>query len=81
MAIVDQIKNDPIPKELAFSPEEYAAPVAHVQANMAKQSLDLIITSLRPNLGYRTGYDTSLASAYAIGLVAAEGAVWIHCVE
>jgi Xaa-Pro dipeptidase len=81
MALVDQIKNDPIPRELAFAPEEYAARVARVQTSMARQGLDLVILSLRPNLGYLTGYDTALASAYAIGLVPAEGPVWIHCAE
>ena len=61
MALVDQIRNDPIPRELAFAPEEYAARVARVQASMARQGLDLVILSLRPNLAYLTGYDTSLA--------------------
>lgn len=81
MALVDQIKANPLPRELAFPQEEYRQRVTKVQKLMAERGVDLLVTTVRPNLGYLTGYDTSLASAYATGIVPADGPVFVHCAE
>jgi Xaa-Pro aminopeptidase len=81
MDLIGALKKDPLPKELAFSRAEYDTRVKKVQGMMAEQGLDLHLVSNTPNLGYLTGYDTTMPSGYTVGVVPADGPVWLHCSE
>ena len=81
MDLIAEIRKNPIPKELAFERAEYAARVAKVQASMAEAGLDVLLISNTGNLGYLTGYDTSMPPGYTVGILPADGEVALHCSE
>jgi Xaa-Pro aminopeptidase len=81
MDLISEIRRDPIAKELAFARAEYAERVAKVQRRMADAGLDLLLISNTGNLGYLTGYDTSMPPGYTVGILPVDGEVGLHCSE
>ncbi|MFP6741090.1 MAG: Xaa-Pro peptidase family protein, partial [Alphaproteobacteria bacterium] len=71
----------PLPRELAFDESEYAARVANTQARMAEDGIDVLLVSSTPNLGYLTGYDSTMSGGYTIGILESTGDVALHCSE
>jgi Xaa-Pro aminopeptidase len=69
MKIVDVLKKDPLKKELSFPVAEYQRRVKATQKNMKDKGIDYLIISMTPNLGYLTGYDTTMPSGYTIGIL------------
>jgi Xaa-Pro aminopeptidase len=67
--------------ELAFSAGEYATRVARVRQRMADAGLDVLLISNTGNLGYLTGYDTTMPPGYTVGILPAEGDFELHCSE
>ena len=81
MELLDELRNKPYAPDLPFPVSEYRRRVANAQTAMAAQGLDIHLISITPNLGYLTGYDTSMPSGYAVGLLPAKGEVGLHCSE
>ncbi len=81
MDLVQTLKQNPEPKELAFPLEEYQKRVSAAQSSMQGQGIDVLIISITPNLGYLTGYDTTMPSGYTIGILEQTGSVRLHCSE
>ncbi|MBS0563270.1 MAG: aminopeptidase P family protein, partial [Proteobacteria bacterium] len=81
MDLVSILKKDPLPKELAFPVAEYQKRVAATQNLMRAQGIDFLIISMTPNLGYLTGYDTTMPSGYTIGILGQSGNVRLHASE
>ena len=81
MDIIKVLNENPIPKELDFSLEEFSRRVTATQARMSDQGIDFLIISMTPNLGYLTGYDTTMPSGYTIGILGTTGNVRLHCSE
>lgn len=81
MDLVGILKRDPLPKELAFPVAEYQGRVAATQKLMRERGIDFLIISMTPNLGYLTGYDTTMPSGYTIGILGQTGNVRLHASE
>ncbi len=81
MELIEELTREPIPRELAFPEAEYAARLKKVQERMAEQGLHVLLVSNTPNLGYLSGYDTTMPPGYTVGIVPAEGEVALHCSE
>ena len=81
MNLVEILKSDPLPKELAFAPSEYQRRVRAVQARMQAEAVEFLVISSTPNLGYLTGYDSTMPSGYTIGILGASGSVSLHTSE
>lgn len=81
MNLVQTLKNHPLPKELGFDIKEYAARVAKTQHLMRERGIDFLIISITPNLGYLTGYDTTMLSGYCMGILGQTGNVRLHTSE
>ncbi len=81
MNLLEILKQDPLPKELAFPIAEYQSRVDAIQTEMRHQGIDFLIISMTPNLGYLTGYDTTMPSGYTIGILGQTGNVRLHCSE
>jgi hypothetical protein len=64
MDLVGILKRDPLPEELAFPPAEYQRRGAATQGLMKARGIDFLIVSMTPNLGYLTGYDTTMPSGW-----------------
>lgn len=79
--LIAEIRRNPIEKELAFPRAEYAQRVAKVQRHMAAAGLDVLLISNTGNLGYLTGYDTSMPPGYTVGILPVDGEVGLHCSE
>lgn len=81
MDLVKVLTDSPLPRELAFDEAEYAARVAKTQARMAEDGIDVLIISSTPNLGYLTGYDSTMSCGYTIGILEPSGGVSLHASE
>ncbi|MEE2979930.1 MAG: Xaa-Pro peptidase family protein [Pseudomonadota bacterium] len=81
MDLVEILNESPLPKELAFSEAEYAGRVARFQARMVEDGIDVLIISSTPNLGYLTGYDSTMSCGYTMGILGTTGDVALHCSE
>ncbi len=81
MDLLKQLKKKPYRPDFPFPVAEYAKRVKKAQRAMARRGIDLHLISLTPNLGYLTGYDTSMPSGYTVGLLPAKGPVGLHCSE
>lgn len=81
MDLVAILKRDPLPKELAFPEAEYRQRVAATQSLMRERGIDFLVISITPNLGYLTGYDTTMPSGYTIGILGQSGNVRLHASE
>src|SRR5262249_9540289 len=81
MNLVDVLQQSPLPKELAFAESEYAERVRKVQTRMVEGGIDILLVSSTPNLGYLTGYDSTVSCGYTIGILGTSGEVELHCSE
>lgn len=81
MDLIQVLKDNPIPKELDFPREEYQRRVQATQAAMREQGIEFLVISMTPNLGYLTGYDTTMPSGYTIGILGQSGNVRLHASE
>lgn len=81
MDLVGILKRDPLPKELAFPPAEYQRRLRATREQMRARVIDHLIISMTPNLGYLTGYDTTMPSGYTIGILVQSGNVRLHASE
>ena len=81
MDLLKQLKKKPYRPDFPFPVAEYAKRVKKAQRAMARRGIDMQLISLTPNLGYLTGYDTSMPSGYTVGLLPAKGPVGLHCSE
>ncbi len=81
MDLLKQLKKKPYRPDFPFPVAEYAKRVKKAQRAMARRGIDMHLISLTPNLGYLTGYDTSMPSGYTVGMLPAKGPVGLHCSE
>jgi Xaa-Pro dipeptidase len=66
---------------LFFPREEFDRRIARTRELMADQWLDVLVISNCSNIGYLTGYDTTMPSGYARLIVPREGELHVHCSE
>lgn len=81
MDLLKELRKKPYKPDLPFPVSGYAKRVKKAQKAMARRGIDMHLISLTPNLGYLTGYDTTMPSGYTVGLLPAKGAVGLHCSE
>lgn len=81
MELVDKLRQSPITQELAVSESEYAERVRKTQDRMRRDGIDILLISSTPNLGYLTGYDTTMPPGYTVGILETSGEVDLHCSE
>ncbi len=62
---LDSLLSGPVPRELSFPPEEYAARLARVREKMAASEIDVLLVHSAVDLCYLTGYQTLWPDAYA----------------
>jgi Xaa-Pro aminopeptidase len=73
-----ELTRSPIPKELAFSVDEYQGRVAKVRAEMETSGLDALLITFLPNLYYLAGYNTYAVARPACLLLPLHGPLKIH---
>lgn len=81
MNLMQALEQSPLPRELAFPEAEYRERVRKAQKLMAEQGIDILLISSTPNLGYLTGYDSTMSCGYTIGILGQTGEVELHCSE
>ncbi|HEX9044258.1 MAG TPA: Xaa-Pro peptidase family protein [Candidatus Limnocylindrales bacterium] len=81
MRLIDEMLRDPIESELAFPRSEYDRRLRRTRELMAERGLDLLLVSNTSNIGYLTGYDTTMPPGYTTLLVPASGDLTLHCSE
>ena len=81
MNLMQALERSPLPRELAFSEAEYRDRVRKAQKLMSERGLDILLISSTPNLGYLTGYDSTMSCGYTIGILGQTGDVELHCSE
>ncbi len=81
MNLVDALEQSPLPRELAFAESEYRERVRKTQKLMSERGIDVLLVSSTPNLGYLTGYDSTMSCGYTIGILGQTGDVALHCSE
>ena len=81
MGLLKELKKKPYKPDFPFPVAEYAKRVKKAQRAMARQGIDMHLISFTQNLGYLTGYDTTMPSGYTVCLLPAKGAVGLHCSE
>jgi len=81
MELIKEILKNPLPRELAFPRAEYERRVAATQRAMAAAGIDVLLISNTANLGYLTGYDTTMPPGYTVGILPLKGAVALHASE
>jgi Xaa-Pro dipeptidase len=81
MDLLKELKKKPYKPDFPFPASEYAGRMKKVQAAMARQGIDMHLISFTQNLGYLTGYDTTMPSGYTVGMLPAKGKMGLHCSE
>lgn len=81
MHLMQALEQSPLPRELAFSEAEYRERVRKAQKLMSERGIDILLISSTPNLGYLTGYDSTMSCGYTIGILGQTGDVELHCSE
>ena len=81
MNLVQALETSPLPRELAFAESEYKERVRKTQKLMVERGIDILLISSTPNLGYLTGYDSTMSCGYTIGILGQTGDVALHCSE
>jgi Xaa-Pro dipeptidase len=81
MDLLEELRKKPYKPDFPFPVSDYTKRVKKAQAAMARQGIDVHLISNTPNLGYLTGYDTTMPSGYTVGVLPAKGAVALHCSE
>lgn len=77
----EMLNRAPLEREMPFSPEEYSDRVRRVQDKMRADGVDILVINSTPNLGYLTGYDTTMPCGYTVGILPVDGDVSLHCSE
>lgn len=70
-----------LPRELAFSAEEYAARLTKVRAAMEVAGLDFLLLHSLPNICWLTGFQTPLSDWYHCLIVPARGELLLQCCD
>lgn len=78
MNLLEALTRRSIPKEMAFTDDEYRNRIAKVRDRMAAAGLDVLLVTSTPNICYLTGYQTACPSAYAVAIVPLSGEVALH---
>lgn len=81
MKLIDEMLREPIESELVFPMEEYQRRLSRVRESMAAQGIDVLLVSNTSNMGYLTGYDTTMPPGYTTLIVPASGDLTLHCSE
>jgi Xaa-Pro aminopeptidase len=81
MKLLDELVKYRQEPALPFAREEYDRRLASVRARMRAEGLDLLLCSNTSNIGYLTGYDTTMPSGYTTLIVPADGEMTLHCSE
>ena len=78
MSLLDELRKQSVPKELAFPDSEYQARIGKVRDSMNAAGLDALLLTTIPNICYLTGYQTAVSGAYAAAIVPLSGEVTLH---
>ena len=70
-----------LPKELAFSPEEYSARVEGVRAEMRARDLDVLLVQHPTNVAYLSGYQSKVTYYSETVVVPLEGQLSLVVLE
>jgi len=70
-----------VPKELAFTAEEYAQRLRRVQAAMERAELDFLLLHGLPNICWLTGFQTPLSDWYHCLVVPRTGELLLQCCD
>ncbi|MFQ5875350.1 MAG: M24 family metallopeptidase [Dehalococcoidia bacterium] len=70
---LEQLTSRPIPKEMAFSEEEYRRRVEKVKGIMDGQGLDALLVTFVPNVCYMSGYQAFAADLYVCFVLPRDG--------
>lgn len=81
MKLVEALASHREEPALAFSRDEYARRLQRVRAGMEAAGLDVLLCSNTANIGYLTGYDTTMPSGYTTLIVPRSGSMTLHCSE
>ncbi len=81
MKLLDQMLKNPIQPELVFSESEYERRLSAVRSLMDQEGVDVLLVSNTSNIGYLTGYDTTMPSGYTVLIVPRNGELILHCSE
>jgi Xaa-Pro aminopeptidase len=79
--LVDELKRVTREPLLAFTRDEYARRLRETRAAMAEQGMDVLLVTNTSNIGYLTGYDTTMPSGYTVLIVPTSGQMTLHCSE
>jgi Xaa-Pro dipeptidase len=79
--LVDELKRNTREPALAFSRDEYARRLTRTRELMAEQGIDVLLCTNTSNIGYLTGYDTTMPSGYTVLIVPTSGDMTLHCSE
>lgn len=82
MDFIKKLKENTEQPRLMFSKEEYDERVTKVRSLMQEKGLDVLLISNSANMGYLTGYDTSMPSGYSVLIlpVEREKEPILHCI-
>ena len=81
MKLIDKLLNKSIQPETVFSESEYQRRLSGVRSLMDQEGVDVLIVSNTSNIGYLTGYDTTMPSGYTVLIVPSSGELILHCSE
>ena len=81
MKLIEELMREPVEPELAFPEAEYERRLSAVRALMDEEGIEVLLVSNTSNIGYLTGYDTTMPSGYTVLIVPREGSPTLHCSE
>lgn len=81
MKLLEPLLKKPMQPELVFTSSEYERRMAAVRNLMDLQGVDVLLVSNTSNIGYLTGYDTTMPSGYTVLIVPKKGEPILHCSE
>lgn len=73
MRLLDELMKGTVPKDLAFSQEDYRARVTTLRKRMEQAGLDAVLVSSTANICYLIGYETAMPSGHAVAIVPLKG--------
>jgi Xaa-Pro dipeptidase len=79
--LVDELMLDPRDPALPFSRDEYDRRLRRTREAMADEGIDVLLVTNTSNIGYLTGYDTTMPSGYTVLIVPTTGEMTLHCSE
>jgi Xaa-Pro dipeptidase len=79
--LVDELMREPREPALAFTRDEYARRLHRARQAMAAEGIDVLLVTNTSNIGYLTGYDTTMPSGYTVLIVPESGDMTLHCSE